>query len=152
MPLHIQNTSSTHSTEVQAWLQAILNVVLKVENSNTSTCDQAHFVLSRTSFLIQLSYNNIKMYLSFHIRFCLENLKARDHIEGQRWKDIKVISRAMAQVVSHRPLTAEAQVCAWVSLCGICGEQACTGPGFFFSSTVFSCQYHSTMALHTHIT
>jgi hypothetical protein len=29
----------------------------------------------------------------------------------------------MAQVVSHQPLTVKAQVCAWVSLCGICDGQ-----------------------------
>jgi hypothetical protein len=51
---------------------------------------------------------------------------------------------AMAQAVSRRPLTAEAQV----SLCGICGEQRGTETGF---ALVFPCQYHSTLALHFHI-
>jgi hypothetical protein len=53
--------------------------------------------------------------------------------------------RAMAQVVSRRPLTAEA------SPCGICGGQSVTGAGFSPSSSVFRCQYHSTVALQTHI-
>jgi hypothetical protein len=35
----------------------------------------------------------------------------------------------MAQVVSHQPLTTEAQV----SLCGTCGEQSSTGTGFSLS-------------------
>jgi hypothetical protein len=47
---------------------------------------------------------------------------------------------AMAQVVSHRPLTAEAWVRARVNPCGICGGQSCTGTGFSPSSSVFPCQ------------
>jgi hypothetical protein len=57
----------------------------------------------------------------------------------------------MAQVVSHRPLTAETQVRALVNTCGICGGQSGTGTGFSLSSSVFPCQYHSTVALQTHI-
>jgi hypothetical protein len=34
---------------------------------------------------------------------------------------VLVLGRAIAQAVSHRPLTAEALVRAWVSPCGICG-------------------------------
>jgi hypothetical protein len=58
---------------------------------------------------------------------------------------------AMAQAVSCQPLTAEAWVHAWVSLCGICEGQGGTGTGFSPSSLVFPCQYHSTMAFHTHV-
>jgi hypothetical protein len=57
----------------------------------------------------------------------------------------------MAQVVSRRSLTAEAQVSARVNLCGVCGRQSGTGTGFSPSSSVFSCQHHSTVALQTHI-
>jgi hypothetical protein len=57
----------------------------------------------------------------------------------------------MAQVVSRRPLTAEARVRAWVYPCGICGGQSGTGTGFSQSSSVFPCQYQSTVALKTHI-
>jgi hypothetical protein len=59
--------------------------------------------------------------------------------------------RAMAQVVSRRPLTAEARVRARVNPCGICGAQSGTGTGFSPSSSVLPCQYHSTVALQTHI-
>jgi hypothetical protein len=62
-----------------------------------------------------------------------------------------ILALAMAQVVSRRPLTAEAQVRAWVNPCGICDGQSGTGSGFSPSSSVFPCQYHSTVALQTHI-
>jgi hypothetical protein len=42
----------------------------------------------------------------------------------------------MAQVVSRRPLTAEARVRDQVSPCGICGGQISTGTGFSPSSSV----------------
>jgi len=60
--------------------------------------------------------------------------------------------RAMAQAVSRRPLTAEARVRARVSPCGICGGQSGTGTGFSPSSSVFPCQYHSTVAPYSSIT
>jgi hypothetical protein len=56
----------------------------------------------------------------------------------------------MAQVVSRRPLPTEARVRPWVNPCGICGGQNGTGTGFSPSSSVFRCQYHSTVALQTH--
>jgi hypothetical protein len=42
----------------------------------------------------------------------------------------------MAQVVSRRPLTAEARVRSRVNSCGICGGQSGTGTGFSPSSSV----------------
>jgi hypothetical protein len=36
----------------------------------------------------------------------------------------------MAQVVSRRPVTAEARVRLWVNVCDICGAQSGTGTGF----------------------
>jgi hypothetical protein len=56
------------------------------------------------------------------------------------------IDRAMAQAVSRRPLTAETRLRSWVSPCGICGGQSGTGTGFFPSTSVFPCQFHSTDA------
>jgi hypothetical protein len=50
----------------------------------------------------------------------------------------------MAQAVSRRPLTAEAEVRFWVSPCGIYVEQSGTGTGFSPSISVFPCQFHST--------
>jgi hypothetical protein len=46
------------------------------------------------------------------------------------------LGRAMAQVVSRRPLTAEARVRARVNPCGICAGQSGTGTGF----AAFRCQ------------
>jgi hypothetical protein len=57
----------------------------------------------------------------------------------------------MAQVVSRRLLTAEARVRARFNPCGICGGKSLTGTGFSPSSSVFSCQYQSAVALQTHI-
>jgi hypothetical protein len=57
----------------------------------------------------------------------------------------------MAQAVSRRPLTAEARVRVRVSPCEICGGQSGTGTGLSPNSSVFPCQYHSTVALQTHI-
>jgi hypothetical protein len=58
----------------------------------------------------------------------------------------------MAQAVSRRPLTAEAQDCTGVNPCGICTGQNVIEAGYSTSSWVFSCQYHSTVTLHTHMT
>jgi hypothetical protein len=44
--------------------------------------------------------------------------------------------RAMAQVVSRRPLIAEDRVRARVSPCGICGGQSGSGSGFSPSTSV----------------
>jgi hypothetical protein len=59
--------------------------------------------------------------------------------------------RAMAQAVSCQPLTVEANVRAQVSPSGICGGQSGAGTGISLSSSDFPCQYHSTIALRTHI-
>ena len=53
---------------------------------------------------------------------------------------------AMAQVVSHRPLTAEYRLRSQVSPCEICDGQRVTVTGFFPITSDFPCQYHSTNA------
>jgi hypothetical protein len=62
-----------------------------------------------------------------------------------------VKGRAVAQVISRRPVTAEARVRVRVNPCGICGGQSGTGTGFSPSSSVSPCQYHSTVAVQTYI-
>jgi hypothetical protein len=57
----------------------------------------------------------------------------------------------MAQAASLLPPTAEAWVRARVSPCGICDGQIDTRTGFSPGSSILTCQYHSTVALHTHI-
>jgi hypothetical protein len=56
----------------------------------------------------------------------------------------------MAQAVSRRPLTAEFRVRAQVNPRGICGQSGIR-TGVSPSSSVFLCQNHSTVVLHTHI-
>jgi hypothetical protein len=57
----------------------------------------------------------------------------------------------MAQAVSRRPLILEARVRARVSPRGICGGQSDTKTGISPSSSVFPCKYHTTVALHKHV-
>jgi hypothetical protein len=48
-------------------------------------------------------------------------------------------------------ITAETQVHARVSPRGTSGGQNGTGTGLSLSSSVLPCQYHSIVALHTHV-
>jgi hypothetical protein len=57
----------------------------------------------------------------------------------------------MSQAVSHQPLTAEARVRGRVNPCGICGGQSETGTGLSPSPLALPCQYHATVAVHTHM-
>jgi hypothetical protein len=53
--------------------------------------------------------------------------------------------RAIAQAVCRRTLTSAARVRARVNPVGLCDGKSDTGTGFSLSSSVFPCQYHSTM-------
>jgi hypothetical protein len=66
-------------------------------------------------------------------------------------KQETALGRAMAQVVSRCPLTAEARIRAWFSPCGMLREQSDTGTGFSLSYPDLPCQYHPTIVLHAHI-
>jgi len=52
----------------------------------------------------------------------------------------------MAEAISRRPLTTEAQGRSQVSVHEICGRHSGTGTDFSPSTSVFPCQYHSTSA------
>jgi hypothetical protein len=67
------------------------------------------------------------------------------------YKEGTTEGRAMTHAVSCWPLTAEARVRARIILCVICGGKSDTGTGFSPRSSVFPCQYQSTVALHTHL-
>jgi hypothetical protein len=67
-------------------------------------------------------------------------------VSGQEHSICLSVGRAMAQVFSRRPPTAEVRFRSWVSLYGICGGQRGTGTGFSPSTSVFPCQFISNCA------
>jgi hypothetical protein len=75
-------------------------------------------------------------------------LNAIIKLQVRKWQitNLNIHLLAMAQAVSSRPLSAEARVRSRVSPCGNCGGQSGTWTGFSPSTSVFSCQFHSTGA------
>jgi hypothetical protein len=65
---------------------------------------------------------------------------------------MRALVSAIAQVVSGRSLTTEAQVHTHVSLHGIFCGQSGTRTGFSSTSLMFSCQYHSTRPPYSYTT
>jgi hypothetical protein len=129
-------TNSENSATVQRHVVKLhLNLIQCFSDSCIGlTCGQqiVLFVFSMLNSLsmFHITYVVVLTYLLFLLRLAFHLLKT----VGSR-------GRAMAQVVSRRPLTAEARVRAPVNPCGICGEQSGTGAGFSPSSSVFPCQY-----------
>jgi hypothetical protein len=72
-------------------------------------------VLCSVYFQFDVCLSRWKLLNCFSILYCW--LRHRKMIVN----DVRDVGRpCMAQSVSHRPLTAEAWVCIWVSPCGIC--------------------------------
>jgi hypothetical protein len=69
------------------------------------------------------------------------------------WSNSSMVqpSRAMAQSIIRRPLTAESRVHARIKPCGISGFQSGTETRFSLISSGFSCQYHPTVSSQTRI-
>jgi len=97
------------------------------------------------AFLCRDRSNSVFTNSSFFIEIC-------KHIQRQMtWSVKSTKGSCMAQVISRRPVIAEAWVRAQVSPCAIYIGESGAGTGFSPSSSLFSCKYHSTMALHAHI-
>jgi hypothetical protein len=64
---------------------------------------------------------------------------------AKKQKDAGERGWVIAQAVCRQALNAGVRVHSRVSSCGICGGQSGTVTGFSPSSSVFPCQYHSTM-------
>jgi hypothetical protein len=65
-------------------------------------------------------------------------------------QSIVLLVYSLAVAVSSRPVTADVQVGARVSSCEIFGQSE-TESGISQSSSAIPCQYHSTVALHSHV-
>jgi hypothetical protein len=76
-----------------------------------------------------------------------------DHLENWRGPHFEKhwFRPAMALAISRRSLAADVRLRALVIPCGICGRQSGTGTDSSPSSSVFACQYHSTVALCSHL-
>jgi hypothetical protein len=61
------------------------------------------------------------------------------------------LSRTMAQTVIRRPFTTEARINARVSHVGCAANKVALGQVYFRLPSVFLCQYHYIVVLHTHI-
>jgi hypothetical protein len=117
-------------------LKAKLKIIFK--NSVRASNRTPHFTITNINLLILL------MEISLLQR---EPYETQEHKMDSYW----LSSHVMTQAVRRQSLTTEVRFRAGVSPCGICGGESGTGTCFDPCSLAFPCQYHSTMAFHTHI-
>ena len=108
-----------------------------------------------TSIYLEEIRSHTRSLVAEHKGFRLISHRVQDTSLPQSSYPISVIfrfwckwqkGRALAQAVSRRAPTAEAQVRSRVSPCGICCAQSGTGTGFPPSTSGFPCQFNSTGA------
>jgi hypothetical protein len=101
------------------------------EEHATSEWVQIEQVCGRVIGMVKNLVGRRQEYWSNRARGGKENvIHAGTNSKGAKGKTLTFEGHVMAQAVSRRPLTAEAQVHAWVNPCGICGGQSGTGTGF----------------------
>jgi hypothetical protein len=97
------------------------------------------------------SSQNLKPHLLPHVHKSQRPVPVLSQISPVQPHVKITFGHATAQTVSRRPLTPEPRVRGRKNSCGICGGQRSNGTCSSPKSSVFPCQYHSIVTLHTHI-